>query len=544
MKKTFDADNETEIKLKDILGFDIKAHKLKVQNIIVSTETLEQMNKPDLQRYAAYQDELADQAKKEGRHTESSGHKVNIAMAQLLLQQMQKPEAIKQSSFDAWKAVGFSAGPEYIDLIRECKNNGSFQALAGYSGYLSDISFDLNGNLGSHMRGVNKDNEEYLKYFAQKRAVSFIYRGITKLRPEHSNRFEAAMRAGSVENMRALARGLLECGHYSDELIRNLCHDTFFSDYLAKEKTARLFMSFGEEVRLYRIEKYLKSIVEEIKATFGVEPGFAEALENMNPAAFVAAYKTFIAKGKPARKQCKKLMGAYKLLYNLLSNLELMNDGEVKRNTDIKENVLEPAFILLQAQIYLEKNYTPEFLEKLNANGFASYEDAVKESGKLRLKQDDFELYQVLRVVEKCRDYDRHANDFAYIGSDFKEIEKRARADRRSRAFRNVDIIAAEFDISKEVQRCSFDLTAKKLNCNTPELKEVLVTIYNDKESAELLTQLIRNAIDMNSLPNALHIYNAISKAYKTLDGVDYYMFAEISVGNPVWTIKGLKELT
>ena len=320
MKKTFDTDNDTEIKLKDILSFDIKAHKLKVQNIIVSTETLERMNKPDLQSYAAYQDELADQADKEGRHTESSGHKVNHRLAKLFLRQEQKLEAVKQSSFDAWKATGFSAGPEYIDLIRECKNEGSFEVLAGYSGFLADSSFELNRNLAAYIGDAYNDHEESSKKAASMRTIPFIYRGITTLRPEHSARFETAVRSGSVQSIRALARELHKCGYYSDQLISNLFSSAYFSDKIAEERTAWIVLSFGEEIKVCRIEKILKSKLETIKTIFGVDPGFGTALENMDASAFVTQFNKFVARGEEARKHCAELLGAYKMLYKHLSN--------------------------------------------------------------------------------------------------------------------------------------------------------------------------------------------------------------------------------
>ena len=535
VKKSFGASKTTHIKLKDILDFDINEHNSQVQSICKPIEALEAMSKSDLQTFSADQGALADQAERENRYTESKGHKANEAMAKLLLQE--KPPTISQSSFDAWKAAGFTAGPEYIDLIRECKNDGSFEALALYSGHLSDFSFKFNHNISGFLKEAFNDSERSLKHYADRKAIPFIYRGITKLRPEHSARFEAAMRASSVEDMRALAREILDCGHYSNDLISNICETSLYDCNLVMNRTARLVMAFGEEVRLYNSRKKLKQKEENIVTAFGVEPDFNAALENNDPSEFVAQFKVCIANGKQARKECANLVDEYKLHYMRLSNLDTMNDSVEKRNLEIRENVLEPAVILLNAQFYLDRNDTPEFLEKLRDHGISSYEAAVKESGKLKLKQLDFELYKMLRLIEKCRDYVRHSSDFAYIKSDFIEVEKCVRTESRSRAYYLVDQVVAELDKPIEVQRCSFDMNSKKLNCNDPKLKEVLVTIYKDKKAAKLLTQHLRNAIGLNSLPEALHIYKSLSKLYQSLEHADYSLLGEISYKRPLWTL-------
>ena len=532
LKKSFDANLTSEIKLEDVLDFDIKEHQSNVQDIQKSIATLEAMSKAELQAFITEQEALEEKAIKETRSAESYGHGANQFLAKLLWRP--KPAAIKQSSFDAWKAAGFTAGPEFIDLVRECNNIGSFEVLDCYSGYLSDYSKQWNENQGAYLMHACNDMDENNKHYANRITIPFIYRGITKLRPEHSARFEAALRAGSVKDMRALARELLE-SNYSGELINLLCEATF-TKQLVPTKAAHVVMSFGEEVKLYRVREEIKRTTQALKTNFGIEPSFGTALENRNASEFVAQFHECKAKGIQAKAECAKLVDQYDMLYFHLSNLESMSDAEVKPNTDIRENVLRPALLLLNAQFYLLQEDTPEFLEALKARGFSSFEDASKESGKLKLRQDDFELYRMLRLIEKSRDYVRHSNDFAYIKNDFVETEKCVRRDKLSQAYYLVDQIVYELGKPLEWQQCSFDMTTKKLRFNNPKLKETLVDIYNYKEAAELLTQLIRNIVNLNSVPNALHIYRAISAAYRVLERADYSLFAEIQPDRQIWS--------
>ena len=213
-----------------------------------------------------------------------------------------------------------------------------------------------------------------------------------------------------------------------------------------------------------------------------------------------------------------------------------MSDEGPKTNTEIRENVLEPALFLLKSQLYLEKMDTPDFLDALKAKGFASYEDAVKESGKLRLRQDDYQLYIKLLAIEKCRDYVRHSNNLAYIKNDHGEIDKLAQKDKRT-AYFLLDEIVEELGRPIGEQQCRFDMATKKLHCSTPKLKEALIDIYKNKKAAELLTQLIRNTVHLNSLPNALHIYKAVSRAFYAMGGFDYILYGPECFNRPLWTL-------
>ena len=533
LKKSFDAEMATEIKLEDIFDFDINEHQSNMQDIQKSIATLDAMSKAELQAFFIEQKALEKKAEEESLYAEFYGHSANQALAELLLQS--KPATVKQATFDAWKAAGFTAGSEYINLVRECRSIGPPADLGYYPGHLSDISKKWNESQGAYLMIGMQDFAGNDKHYANKIAIPFIFRGITHLRPEHSTKFEAAMLASSVEDMRVLAREVVQCGYYSEDLIDLLCETTHFDEQLAKNKTARVVMSFGEEVKVFHAREDIKRRLKDLKTNYGIEPSFGAALENRDASLFVSQFREHVAKGKPEYMECAKLVEQYDMLYYHLSHLEQMSDKEVKINIETRDNILNPAMLLFNAEMYLEKEDTPDFLNQLKAKGLASYEDAVKESGKLKLRQDNFELYKKLRLIEKCRDYVRHSNDFAYIKDDFEVAEKCVLKDSLSHAYHLVDKIVQELVKPLDEQKCSFDMTTKKLRSNNPKLKETLVNIYKDREAAELLTQLIRNAVSMNSLPNALHIYKAISKAYHALENADYSLFVEIHPNNQLW---------
>ena len=524
LKKSFDTEVATEIKFEDILDFDINEHKSYVESISKSIEDLEAMSRTELQVFAQEQHQLAEIATEETRYAEHYGHKANRSLAKLLLQP--KPASIKQSSFNAWKAAGFTGGNEFIDLVRECNDIGSDEVLAHYSGHLTDNSKDWHESKGAFLLRGPFNSAEQIKHSASCRLIPFIYRGITHLPPEQSAKFEAAMRAGSVEDMRALARELVK-NNYPERSMKLLCNSVFFTEHLVDDKASRLAMAFKEEVNLSNVKEDIKRSIKDVKANLEIEPNFGAALENREASTFVAQFKECVAKGIQGRVDCGNLVEQYATLYYHQSNLELLSGMEVK-SKEILESVLDPTIRLFNAQFYLEREDTPDFLAALKANGLASYEDAVSESGKLKLRQDDFELYKKLCLIEKYREYVQHG-DLAYIKSDFAELEKGRLKGKHSPAFWAVDKIAIELGMPLNEQQCSFDMRTKKLHCHTPELKEALVNIYKNKEAAELLTQLIRNTVSMNSLPNALHIYTAISKAYRAIDRADYNLFAEIN---------------
>ena len=93
------------------------------------------------------------------------------------------------------------------------------------------------------------------------------------------------------------------------------------------------------------------------------------------------------------------------------------------QQTSQHENVVEPAFLLLNSYSYLQKYDNREFMERLQNHHFHSYEDALK--GKRKLRQVDGELYNRLLMIEKCRDYVQHKDDIAYIRNDFAKLERK-----------------------------------------------------------------------------------------------------------------------
>ena len=519
-----DTEVSTELKLEDILDFDINKHILNVQSILKSIKELEVMSRAELEAFAEEQNQLAIKAYSENRYTEQFGHQANQALAKLLLQP--RPATIKQSTFDAWKAAGFTAGIEFIDLVRECNDIGSVEVLAGYSGHLTQFSKEWNENQIGFLRSAPKGSGDTTKHLARKMVIPFIYRGITELPAEQSAKFEAAMRAGSVEDMRALARELINI----DYSLEHICGSVlFFEECLESDRSTRAVMAFREEMMVSTSRRGIEYRMEKLKANFGIEPKFGAALENKDASRFVAEFRECIAKGERERTDCGDIVRFYYSLYNHLSNLEVLSDSEEKKSTEIRKNVLDPAFNLFDAQLYLEEEDTPEFLAELNTKGFASFEDAVKEIGKLNFRQDNLELCKKLCLIEKYREYVRHSGDLAYIKDDFLKIENKVSSNRHSYAYYLVDQIAKELGEPLDLQRCSFDMATKKLHCSTLKLEETLVRIYTNKEATELLTQLIRNAVSLNSLPNALHIYSAISKAYLALDSVDINLYAEMN---------------
>ena len=531
-KKSFDTDGASKIKLRDIYDFDIDEYTSKIQQVVTPIDTLDRMSQSELEAYCADQKAQGDKSNKESRSTESDGHKANHYLAKILLQA--KPAEIKQTTFDAWKTAGFTAGPEYIRLVRECANVESFSALAMYSGHLCDFAGKRSTHKAFYMNDAFSDSEAFLDHYADSTAYAFIYSGITKLKPEDSKRFEAAMLSQSVEDMRALARKCLESGEYSNFLMDEMCLSMCFDVEKLKNKTFRMVMAFGEEVEAHKQRKVVQRKLEKIKSTFGFEPGFAAALEKKDASELVAQYKECIAKGKQAHEECAELIAEYKFLYYYLSHLDMMmDDGAEKRNKEVLEDVIEPALLLLIAEAYLVKEDTTEYWRQLNENGIACFEEAIKESAKLKLKQQDFTLYKKLCLIEKCRDYVRHSNNFSYIKKDFVEVHKCALLEKRSRAYSYVDKIIAELEKPIDKQRCTFDMTTKKLNCADAEMKKMLVSIHRDKESAKMLTRLIRCAVDMNSLPEALHIYKSLSKMYHAMDSASFYLFDEIGHRGP-----------
>ena len=499
--------------LKDVIDFDVNKYFADLKLKRVSIDAASQMSLAELEELENTSKANESEAIHDGAIGEMSVQGANAALADLIRQG--KPSDVKQATYDAWKNSGFAAA-EFLDIMKESTD---LNELVDFSRHWHDI-------MRFQVERTGEDTLEVKRHNANLASIPFIYRGMVLLDADDRVEFEKCMKDVSLDNMRALARKIITSGKYSEQTLLTLLENTNFqNNQIDVDKLAMLTKGFGEEARLAEDELLQSQIQSKLLAS-GIAFDVSAAFDNEDPMKVVKVYDECISKA--AVEASDLCVQAMRNMMSIAMRKQVLEDlGNRFSNTaddkeaSILKNVIGPAALLIKSKRLLKEFDNDDLIARLKHYNFQSYEDALRE--KRKVKYMDYELYKRLVLIENSRKYLQHQEDFEYLREDFDMIYNGfvSNINLRSNALSSVDIIIQELKKDPKDQRCSFDLSRKKLICRSPEMQERLILILEDKLASNMLKDFCENAVSILSLPTAIAMFEMQVKTCERISSSD-----------------------
>ena len=437
---------------------------------------------------------------------EMSIHSANFALAKLLLQSRQS--FVSHSAIDSWIDSGLSAS-QFIVLVNEYMQEHSDDWKHRIE-FLAIDAMRWHESTGLYYKDVKGEEYTYKHHLGQKIAIDFIYRTKYSLNSSDNAELDRCISIKSPYSISKLAKRIAASNEYSRENIKYIYYGEYSSDYdnVFSDKITLMAYIFNETVRLAWRENDLMDLEQQLQGP-GVAFDVEMVMNSRDGSGIVNAYEKCIsdAADESADKKCSETLHYLWQISLHKHNLELLisrfDVSTSSQHTSQHENVVVPAFLLINCNTFLRKYDNSEFMEKLNGHQFHSYEDALK--GKSKLRQVDGELYNRLIMIEKCRDYVQHKDDIAYIRKDFAHLKRKCK---EGDGLELVGIIVHELDEDRNNQRCFYDRDSKMLVFNTLKSQETLMRIFKNKQASRMFIEFCLNVVSGISLPKSIALFD------------------------------------
>ena len=424
-------ENKTDMpndELKFYVDFDVYKYTTELESRYISIEKASQLSTCSLTKLENNSAKCLQNFMCPTIYCEEYIHKANKALAKLLKQN--KQTTLQHSAFESWKNSGFAAS-QFIGLVNECVQKHSDKDWRHHVKFLAKKAMNWHYYTNLYYKEVKVDEHTSNYHLAQYIAINFIYRTKVRLNSSDNAELERCISIESPNGIRQLARKIVASNEYSKEDLGYilLCTSSYDAGSIYADKITLMAFLLCEEIGLAWSENDLMNSQYQLQGP-GVAFDVETALYCSDVNGIIKAYDQCISKTAADVSVNKKCSEALQYLWQISLHkhkLEVLTDrfnvSTSYQQTSQHENVVEPAFLLLNSYSYLQKYDNREFMERLQNHHFHSYEDALK--GKRKLRQVDGELYNRLLMIEKCRDYVQHKDDIAYIRNDFAKLERK-----------------------------------------------------------------------------------------------------------------------
>ena len=502
-------ENNIDNELKYYIDFDVSKYATELESKYISIEKASLMSTDELTKLENDSAKCLQNFKSRNLYCEEYIHNANLAQARLLKQS--RPPAVQHSAFASWKTWGFSAA-KFINFISKCMQDYSGNDWRKHVKYLADDAIQWHHHSSLFFKEAKGDEYTCNYHMEQRIAIDFLYRTKVRLNSSDNAELERCISSESPYSIRKLARRIVASNGYSRDDLRYIQHCTYCYDDVSNytDKITLMANLFGEELRLAWSESDLMDPQYQLQGP-GVAFDVESALYSVDANGIVKAYEQCILKAAADVNIYRKCFNALHYLWEISlhkQKLEVLTKrfdvSTSSQHTSQHENVVVPAFLLINCNTFLRKYDNSEFMEKLNFHQFHSYEDALK--GKRKLRQVDGELYNRLIMIEKCREYVQHKDDIAYIRDDFADLKKKYKGDDGS-AYLLVNRILNELGKDDNGQQCFFNLHSKRFVFNTPETQETLIRIFRNKQASQMLIEFCLNVVSGIPHSDAMHLF-------------------------------------
>ena len=388
-------------------------------------------------------------------------HTANAALAKLLKKGESLPATL-QAAFDAWKNSRFSASKS-LDFFSECLEcYSSTKDQKTHCQYLFKHSLQWHHQVSSHIDFYGEDSHLSQHHTAQQHAIDFIYCGLKRLNGADRVVFNRFIREGTLQDIRDLAKKVVSSGQYPEETVDCFIEKIPDNKYIDADRIILLGNAFGNEIRIARSEEQYVDIQKEFQVR-GTSFDLNLAIDSKDPNNIVKAYEQCITNSKTKKFFCTEALRSmwdaivHKQKREHLSN-KISNSADTQC-TELLKKVVEPAIILLNSKRIVHEQ---------------SYEGAV---------------------MEKCRDYVEHKDDFEYIRKDYEGLCDRSASLDKSEAYRIAIKIVQELEKHPDDQKCSFDLTSNKLICKSPKVLVYVKRILENEIASKILKEFFDDVI-------------------------------------------------
>ena len=494
----FQQEDESEAKkLQKYVDFDPKKYDSDLKSKQVSIKAASQMSITELNDLESTSETFASKAQKNGSDDEHFVHMANYYLAKLF--KLEKPGKVQQSTFDAWKDSGFS-DVKFMDIKETLKLNQD----GSYCKQLAEYAGGWHLNTGNVLQFSVEDSLTFKYHMAQSSAINFIYHGIFKLNKSDSADLEKCIEKESLDDIRALAKKFVTSKQYSMEELRHFVMKTSIdNDFAQGNKIALLANVLILEIRLAWKENVRKN-TQNILRDRGIEFDVKFSVESKDPMSIVKAYSLCIEKSADDDTKDSCVLAVLNIR-DIVSDLERLDDLVNKFNNNAAEN----------NSYFMLKNVVEPAIIFINTMRISKDWQALGEEEFTILLQDD----KVKFLNQKVKDYEEHIHDFEYIRSDFDQI---ANAIRMYGSQSEVTKIVQELKKDRKDQMCSIDFTINKLICNSPEMLDIFINIYQNKYACKTLLEFLESIIANQSLSNAIEAYEEQCKLVSNLYDARY----------------------
>ena len=486
-------------------------HYVQLRPKQLSVEEASKMSLDELEISVKESENGATTTFNEGPTGRSYIHIANAAMAYLIKKGKTLPDTL-QTTFDAWKNANFSAANS-LDFFSEClQYYSSREDQKKHCRFLKKYSLNWHLYISYQIDFHGDDSHRRSYHVAQHCAIEFIYRGLRRLSETDVVVFKKCIREGTLYDICELAKKVYSSGHYSKETVEgfvksDLCHDDKKID---ADRIILLRNAFESEIRIAMNEKQYIAVQKDLKA-LNIVFDLKSAIHSKDPKNFVEVYEQCFTKMVISYDIKKLFTKAFQAMWDILiykQRLERLSnktgDSTDNQSTDLLKKVVEPALILLKSKRILH-NKSLERRERAFSNFLQlDYDD----------DEDDL-------LIEKCRDYVRHEDDFEYIRKDYEGIRNRVVSLDKLKPYHLVKEIVQELEKDPNDQKCSFDLTSKKLICSSPKMWVHVEKLLKNKMASRIMQELFEDAIAKQSLSTAIDNFKAQAKSHRVLIDAD-----------------------
>ena len=388
-----------------------------------------------------------------------------------------------QTTFNAWKDSSFSAALS-LDFFTECVDYYSSRHY--YCLGSLEHALHWHQHVSSHLDFYGEDSNMSQHHIAQHYAIEFIYCGLKQLKKTDHVVFIRFIREGTLQDIRDLAKKVVSSGHYPDEAVDCFIKripDDKFND---ANRIILLGNAFRNEIFIALGKRHYVENQNDLQAR-DIAFNLKFVIDGKDPKSIVKAYEDCITKTK--KSICTEaLRSMWDVIYHKQKREHLSNKISNSTNsqfTDLLKKVVDPAIILVNCKRILHDT---------------SYEGTV---------------------MEKCRDYVEHKDDFEYIRTDSEGIRNRIASLDKTEPYSLVKKIVKELKKDLYDQKCSFDLTSKKLTCKSLKKRGQVKKLLRNEIACRILKEFFDDAISKKSLSTAISNFEAQAKNHWVLIEAD-----------------------
>ena len=509
-------------KLQKYLDFDPLKYFADLKSNLVSIEEASKLYPPVLNYLESDSAASLSRAQKANDRGEVYVNGANYYLAKLL--KVKTPLYVQQATFESWKDSGFS-DVKFMELVKE---NMRLHFDGEYCRQLAENAGEWHLKTGNFLQLTGKESKDANYHIAQSISINFIYHGLITLNSADSAEFEKCIKSESFNGIRVLAKKIVSSNEYSEEfLLKILMMKTDNIDIFEVSKIALMANVFSEEFLLAWKENLRNNIQTELRAR-GVDFDMKSAVDSKDPKVIVKAYLLAINSTTDAatKNLCIQAMHSIRNIAVTLERLEsLANRFTVTSKCDssfMLKNVVEPAIIFINSlRVVMDFDY---------ADSIVKVTLARKEKSNIIVQ--DVDLYKRILLYDKCDDYLQHENDFEFIRKDYDKMSSAQIDFPNYLPFHEVNKVVQELKKNSNEPKLYFDLTRGKLICNSPEMRDILIKILQNKYACKALVDFCENVIAAQSIPTAVDTFEEFSKKYLNINDAKYDVICALHPGN------------